>query len=105
MTEVDLQHIRSWVGVPTTSVSDEQLQQVVDAESRSQARICRVPAEPAPYPQDLEQALYRRVARHLAAKSIPTGLVGVGEYGPSRLPYFDAEIERLEGPVRMVVFG
>jgi hypothetical protein len=32
-------------------------------------------------------------------------MLGDAEFGPTRLPSFDAEIERLEGPDRRVVFG
>jgi hypothetical protein len=97
-----LAQVRAWVQVSATTITDEQLQQVIDAELSNQARLCRVPDDG--YPPDLAQALYRRVGRELAAKSIPTGLTD-GEFGPARLPMFDAEIERLEGPRRVVVFG
>jgi hypothetical protein len=55
----------------------------------------------------LAQALYRRVGREVAGKGVPLGLVGdpASESGALMLATFDAEVERLEGPARMVVFG
>jgi len=100
---VTLSAARAWLQVPATSLSDAQLQQVLDAETYAQARACRVDSM---YPQpNLEQALLRRVGRSVAARGVPLGLLGDAEFGPTRLPAFDAEIERLEGPDRVVVFG
>jgi hypothetical protein len=98
--------VRKWVNVPATSVSDAQLSQVITSERLNQAASCTVPLAEADYPEDLAQSLYRRVARQLAGRQIPLGIVGDGsEYGPATLATFDAEVERLEGPRRMVVFG
>ena len=109
--------IRGWLQVSATTVDDEELTRVTWAEVRGQVKACLVPVTspvdtatlPAPdydaWPSDLVQALLRRVGRQLAARGIPTGLVGDGEYGPARLPSFDAEIERLEGPLRRFAFG
>jgi hypothetical protein len=102
--------VRAWVQVPATSVTDVQLQQVIDAELKLQALACRVavgvPPQPDTYPEGLAQAIYRRCARELAGRQVPLGIVGDGaEYGPATLSTFDAEVERLEGPYRMVVFG
>jgi len=100
---VSLSEARAWCGVPTTSIDDTTLQQVLDAETYVQARACRIDSM---YPQpNLEQALLRRVARTVAARGVPLGMLGDAEFGPTRLPAFDTEIERLEGPDRLVVFG
>ena len=100
---VTLSDARAWIGVPATSIDDAQLQRVLDAETYAQAKACRVDSM---YEQpNLEQALLRRVGRTVAARGIPLGMLGDAEYGPTRLPSFDAEIERLEGPDRQVVFG
>lgn len=99
-----LAELRAWLNLPATALDDEALQGVLDAEAALQARRCRIPAEGIG--ADLKQALYRRVGREVAAKGLPLGLAGVeSELGPTRLSRFDAEIERLEGPSRMVVFG
>ena len=97
--------VRAWLQVPSTTLTDPQLQQVVDAETLLQARACRVPDDGTLTP-DLVQAIYRRVGREVAARGVPLGLLGAdAEYGPSRLSRWDAEIDRLEGPNRRVVFG
>lgn len=91
--------VRAWAGVSPTSITDAQLQQVLDAETALQAARCTVPAGEAPLPAALVQALYRRCAREVAARSLPLGyLSDTNEYGPVRLASYDAEIERLEGP-------
>ena len=101
-TTVDLATARAWVGVPATVLPDDQLQLILDGEQTSQARLCRIdPDNPQP---DLDEALLRRVARAVAGKAVPLGLATT-EYGPARIPILDGEIERLEGPTRMVVAG
>lgn len=99
--------VRAWVRVPATVVSDEQLGRVIGGELLLQAQACSVPPPGAPYPAHLAQALYRRVARVLAARQVPLGLIGdpASEAGAQRLAMFDAEVERLEGGTRRVVFG
>jgi hypothetical protein len=94
--------VRRWTGVSASSITDEELQVVVDAEVFGQAQVCRVD----PYTPTLYQAVLRRCARELAARGLPLGLTsGESEYGPARLSTFDAEVERLEGPLRIVVTG
>jgi hypothetical protein len=92
--------IRDWIGVPATVLTDAQLQGVIDAEEAAQAEACDVPPGGSP---DLDQALLRRVGRAVAARSLPTGLVGVAEWGMARLPGTDAEINRYEAPYLKVV--
>jgi len=107
-----LADVRAWCQVGATSVDDGQLQLVINGELDNQAKSCRIgdPADETPpvdYPPALTQAIYRRVARELSGRQVPLGIVGdpASEYGASRLATFDAEVERLEGPYRMVVFG
>lgn len=108
---IDLAELRAWVQVPATVLSDAQLQQVLDAETILQARACTVPRDPdtgaaLDLTPDLVQAVYRRVAREVAARGVPLGMLGAdSEYGPSRLSRWDAEIDRLEAPNRRLVFG
>jgi hypothetical protein len=100
-----LDQIRAWIKVPATAIPDDQLQQVVDAEAGIQARLCRIPTDT--YPPELCQALYRRVQRHIAAKAVALGLVGLDqtEYGPVRVPGYDAEVNRLEASLRIPVIA
>lgn len=92
-----LGEVRSYVVVSATSVDDTILGWVAAAEQAAQAAAC----EPIPdmLPDDLHQAFMRRVARHLAARGVPLGLIGLdNEYGASRLVRWDAEVDRLEAP-------
>lgn len=103
----DVTEVRLWCRAAPTSITDAQLAQVIDAEAINQSLVCRVPVAPDEYPSDLAQALLRRVARALSARGVPLGLVGdpASEAGQLRLGQFDAEVERHEGPRRLVVFG
>lgn len=98
-----LSDVRDWIKVPATVLTDDQLTQVVDAEALLQARLCTTGTDLS---ADLVQAIYRRVARTVAARGIPLGMLsGDSEFGSARLSRFDAEIERLEGPNRKLVVG
>lgn len=101
--------VRAWCQIASTSLTDVQLTQVMDGELDQQQLYCRWSGSPDPatYPAALAQALYRRVGRQVAGRGVPLGLVGdpASEAGAQRLATFDAEVERLEGPYRMVVFG
>lgn len=100
-----LEAVRAWVQVPATVVDDPSLTQVLDAEMDLQAKACRVPSEDPPV-SALYQALYRRVAREVAARGVPLGMLGAdSEYGPARLARWDAEVDRLEGPYRVLAFA
>jgi hypothetical protein len=104
----DLAQVRAWVGVPPTAVSDEDLQQILDAEQEIQARTCRLPEDtveaPGTYPAALARALLRRCQREVAVKNLPLGAIGVdSEYGPVTLSAWDAEIARLEATYRIPV--
>jgi hypothetical protein len=103
MVPPTVEQVRKWTGVSASSIADDELQIVVDAEVFAQAQVCRVTD---PYAPTLYQAVLRRCARHLAARGLPLGLTsGESEYGPARLSTFDAEVERLEGPLRIAVTG
>ena len=105
-TRPTLTQVRAWIAIPATVLDDAQLQQVYDGESDKQAAHCLVPQDPDAFPPALAQALYRRVARECAARSLPLGLTGDGvEYAPSRLPVFDVQIESHEGPYRVVAIA
>lgn len=97
--------VREWTGVTPSSLSDIQLQEVMDGEDINQRNVCRID-DPADRGADLVEAFYRRVARAVAARGIPLGSTpGNEEFGPTRLASFDGEIERLEGPTRIFAVG
>ena len=99
--------------VPTAADADEYLGEhswpynnVVDAlaaEVAAQAARCRVD----PYTDDLREACLRRVARNLAARSVPVATFTSFEGGgtSARVPSTDPEVSRLEGPYRRMVVG
>jgi hypothetical protein len=103
VTPPTIADVRAWLQVPVSAVTDDQMTLVLEAETVLQARACRVvDGDQA----NLTQALYRRVGRTVAARGVPLGLLGAdAEFGPTRLARWDAEIERLEGPDRILVFG
>jgi hypothetical protein len=101
--------VRKWLKLADTSMDDDELGDVLAAEVEQQGDVCRLPAaypgDPNAYPATLRMAIFRRCGREVAARGVPLGIVGSDEYGPSRLPSFDAEIERLERPRRKFVSG
>lgn len=94
--------VRAWANVSPASLSDAQLQQILDTESALQTAACTW-ADDA-FPVALTQALLRRCAREIGGRQLPLGLTAdtAGEYAPVRLPSFDVEIERLEAPFRVI---
>jgi hypothetical protein len=108
------EEVRSWVQVPATAISDDDLSAILDAELAIQARTCRLPDDPDPdtgeeatYPPPLARSVLRRCQRQIAAKALPLGIVGgeSAEYGPLVLRSWDAEIYRLEASYRQVVIA
>lgn len=100
---VTLEEAREWIGVSSANLTDDQLQRILDGETAIQAGACRI--DPAAAQPALEQALLRRVGRAVNARGLPGGYVGDPTLGVSRLPTYDAEIERMERPYRLVVAG
>lgn len=86
-----------------TSFSLADITSVLDAERSAQAAVCRVDD----YTPALREALFRRVARNLAARSVPVASFSSFEGGATsqRVPMRDPEITRLEGPYRRLVVG
>ena len=87
-----------------TSQEDDTIEGALAAETRAQARVCRIPAT---YPEDLGEALMRRVARNLAARQVPIAQITSFDGGQqvSRVPSWDNEVRRLEGPFRKVILA
>jgi hypothetical protein len=93
--------VRAWLQLPASSVDDDQLELLLQAELTAQAQACRVD----PWAADLTFAIYRRVGRAAAATGAPLGVVVGNDFGSATLPRWDAEIERYERPYRIMVLG
>lgn len=99
----DLTEVKAYLSTNGgTSATDESITEALDAEAAAQRAVCDVPPV---YPDDLREALKRRVARNLAARSVPIAQVTTFEGGASatHVPRTDPEVIRLEGPYRKVV--
>jgi hypothetical protein len=87
----------------------DAIEAALRAETAAQARVCRVPTDPAvDYPDDLTEALCRRVAVNLAVRANPLGIQNaISELGASqvRVGGTDREVRRLEAPFRKLVMG
>lgn len=85
----------------------EQVGAALAAEKAAQARRCRVPADDALWPEDLAEALCRRVARNLAMRGLPLGLFASASEAAvmtTRVGW-DVEISRFEAPYKRLVVG
>jgi hypothetical protein len=87
-----------------------------NAEDKAQRARCTIPTVTDPvtlvvsedYPEDLIEALYRRVAHNLALRGLPLGVqasITDGAVATTQVGGTDAEVRRLEGPYRKRVTG
>lgn len=97
----NLAAVKAYLG--DTSWDDSDVQATLDAETAAQAARCRIPVA---YPNDLGEALKRRVARNLALRATPAGVfIGDTDGGPAYVSTNDPEVRRLEAPYRRLVVG
>lgn len=90
------------------SWSDDDLTGALIAEKAAQSRRCRVPIDDAPWPADLAEALYRRIASNLANRALPLGVsttLSDMNAATTRVGGLDREVRRLEAPYRKVSVG
>lgn len=93
----DLATLRAWLKVPATVLPDDQLDVAAAAEQTAQGRLSW--GAGLDLPADALGAFNRRVARHIAARGVPLGVLGTdSEFAAVRLTRWDPEIERLEAP-------
>jgi hypothetical protein len=91
-----LAEIRGWIQVPATVLDDTELEWVAAGEQTAQAVLDWGAGD---LPDDAHQAFLRRVARSVAAKGIPLGILAAdAEFGTVRLSRWEPEIDRLEAP-------
>jgi len=99
----DLDTIRAEIGVPSTVLTDEQLDLIAGSE---QDNMNSAYAWDLDLPDRLYQVFLRSVARTIAARGLPLGMVGTdSEYGVARLTTRDSEIIRLGGQYRKRTFA
>jgi hypothetical protein len=75
-----------------------EIERALEAEACAQGRVCRVPQSDDEWPDDLAQALLRRVARNFALRKLPLG-IAASEI-ETRITGSDIEVRRLEAPHR-----
>lgn len=115
--------LRDTYGITAEDAPDAVLQAALDAEVEAQQGLVWPSVAPytvtvttnpdgtttttraanADHPAQLQAALERRVARNLAARAIPLGLVDSGDGIARTLPTWDAEIGRWERPLARMV--
>lgn len=89
---VDLLMLRDRLDLPATIISDEELQEMLDACSIIQAHHILAPMNAA-----TDRALIRRVGAEVAAKGMPLGAQNT-EFGTVFVPFHDPVLQRLEAP-------
>lgn len=92
----------------SVSWTQAEIESAFNAEAAAQRSVCRVPVDPEPWPDDLVEALHRRVAHNLANRALPLGVkASIAEYAVQnvRVGGTDAEVKRLEAPYRKLVVG
>ena len=96
-TEAD---VIAYLGLTPGTEDAAQVTEALESALAAQERACTV----QPYPATLRRAAIRRTARSLAARSVPLGYISdLGEFGgAATLRRWDAEVEELEGPDRII---
>jgi hypothetical protein len=95
--------VADYLGQNAGSWSTDQMQRALNAERSAQRARC---GERAAYPDDLREALLRRVQRNLAMTRLPLAVqTGDADGGSTVIPGRDPEVRRLEGPYRRAVMG
>lgn len=103
MADVTVEDLMLYLGDTASRLSEETLTEALAAEEAAQAARCTIPD---PYPDDLGEALKRRVARNLAMRGIPLAVLqGDAEFGSTVLPGRDPEVRRLEAPYPRLTVG
>ena len=109
----DLTAVKAYLG-SASNWTDAEVTDALAAEQAAQVALVRLPvdppspAEPLPYPDDLAEALMRRVAHNLALRSLPLGLqasIAEAAVATTRVGGTDAEVKRLEAPHRRRAVG
>lgn len=108
MTAPTLAEVKAYLLTTGHSWTDPEISTALAGETLAQSRVCRVPTGTDPYPADLAEALFRRVAHNLALRSLPLGVqasITEAAVATNRVGGTDAEVRRLEAPHRRLVVG
>lgn len=98
------EHVRAVLGLEDTE-HGKQAWKAAEGAVRRRCVWHQADATVIEAPEELVQAVILRTARYLARRDTPTGVVGVGDFGPVRITSVDRDIEELESPYRVVAFG
>lgn len=101
-----LAYVKVYLGTDT-GWDEADISLAYAAELEAQKAVCKVP-ESGGYPEDLAEALCRRVAHNLAVRAVPLGVqASVSEFNATqiRVGGTDPEVRRLEAPYRKRVVG
>lgn len=102
----DLETLRIEIGVPSTLMPDDQLDSIAEAEQDGTNSNYEWASVNGALPAKLYQVFVRSVARTVAARGVPLGMVGTdSEFGVARLTTRDSEIVRLGGQYRKRTFA
>lgn len=96
------QNFRDYTDEDYGSWSDEDIEAAIATEAAAQRNVCRVGAA---IPDDLWEAILRRVRVNLTRRAQPVLVTVDGDGTNSFLPVRDPEVRRLEGPYRKLVMG
>lgn len=108
-TVPDLPAVKAWLTAAGLlgSWGDTAVGEALAAETTAQAAAVKASAIEA-YSDDLREALCNRVARNLALRPLPLGVqanITDQAVATTRVGGLGAEVRRLEGPYRKVLFG
>lgn len=103
MAAVGLPEVKEYLGQAAANYSDASMGSALAAERADQANRCKVIGGDDSN-ADLREALLRRVARNLAMRNLPLGVMS-DEAGSTRLGSSDPEVRRLEAAHRKLVKG
>lgn len=102
-TPPTLANVKTYLGAATDAYTDAEIQSALSAETKAQLRVVRLPLGVNEYPEDLVEALCRRVHHNLVLRGLPLGLqasIADGAVQTNRVGGTDAEVARLERPFR-----
>ena len=102
----DLSDIKAWLGLDAADTTDDVvLEESLAAALAGQDRVVAYPLDDADeetFTDDLREAIFLRTQRLAARRNSPEGVVGIsgtaGDFVSARIPSYDADISRLEGP-------